>query len=220
MVTGLATMGPAGAHTSALFPSTYTLRLINQSQSSTDILVFQTDPSFSAKAVPLVWQDAPLNAGAQTALTWSPDYSVSLSDSANLKAGAVYRPVQTLSVTPGAPGEDGVDLTDANGVIGLHRVSPPSQSKDTLSLDELNKIPAADASVAIGMAGRPASALIAHANQSLRFAPHPSYWITSGNFTEGEVINPQTVSNPMRLHLGTNGELTVTLHPGGHWTTS
>jgi hypothetical protein len=216
----MAAMGPAGAHTSALFPTNYDLRLVNQTRSPTDIVVYQVDPAFSAAAVPLVWQDTRLNAGAQTALSWSPDYSVSWSDSANLKPGALYRPVQTLSVSPGAPGEDGVDLTDAHGVLGMHRVSPPSQSKGTLSLEELNKIPASDASVAIGMAGRPASAVIAQANQSLRFTPHPNYWITEGTFTEGEVINPQTVSNPMRLHFGTKGELTVTLHAGGRWTIS
>lgn len=219
-VVGLAAMGPAGAHTSALFADTYKLRLVNESQSHTDIAVYQVDPAFSTAAVPLVWQDAPLNAGAQTALTWSPDYSVSWSDSANLKPGALYRPVQTLSVSPGAPGEDGVDLTDAQGALGMHRANPPNQLKGTLSLKELNKIPAADASVAIGMAGQPASALTAEANQSLRFTPHPSYWITAGTFREGEVINPQTVSNPMRLHFGTKAELTVTLHPGGRWTIS
>src|SRR5580693_8423925 len=79
-VVGLAAMGPAGAHTSALFADTYKLRLVNESQSHTDIAVYQVDPAFSTAAVPLVWQDAPLNAGAQTALTWSPDYSVSWSD--------------------------------------------------------------------------------------------------------------------------------------------
>ena len=65
------------------------------------------------------------------------------------------------------------------------------------------------------MAGRPASPLNAEPDRTLHFTPHPEYWITAGTFTEGEVINPQTVSNPLRLHFGTKAVITVTLHQGG-----
>jgi hypothetical protein len=133
-----------------------------------------------------------------------------------LKPGALYRPDQTLSVSA----EDGAELTDTHGDLGMHRASPPEKADGKLSLEELSTIPANRASVALGMSGRPASVVKAEPNRTLRFTPHPTYWITAGSFTEGEVINPRTVSDPLRLKFGAKGAITVILHPGGHWTVS
>lgn len=220
ILAGTAVAGPAGARTAALYPDTYSLMVKNDSRSPTDIALYQSDPGLSASAVPLVWQEAPLNAGAQTDLSWSSDYSFSLSNSADLQAGAVYHAVQTLSVDPGMRRDDSAELTDSQGVLGLHRTSTPKRSADTLSLEEAKTITAGDASVALDVGGRPASAWKAEPNQTLRFTPHPEYWITAGTYTEGEVINPLTVVHPLRLHLGTKPVITVTLHQGGRWTVS
>lgn len=219
LLAGMAAALPAAAHTSILFADTYKLRVVNDSGSKTDFAVYQVDPGFSAAAVPLVWQDVPLNANAETGLSWNLDYSFSLSNSVDLKPGALYRPVQTLSVSPGAPREDRADLTDSHGVLGMHR-SPSMQSDGTLSLYTAKAIPTGDGSMALGMAGRPASVLKVEPNQTLTFSPHPSYWITAGTFIEGEVINPRTVSDALHLNFGRDGLITVTLHLGGRWTVS
>jgi hypothetical protein len=161
-----------------------------------------------------------MKANAETGLSWNSDYSLSWSNSTDLKPGSVYHPDQTLPVSPGVAREDGAELTDTHGVLGMQRASPPKQADGTLSLEELSTVPRGDASVALGMSGRPASVLKAEPNQTLYFTPHPNYWIKAGTFTEGEVINPRTVSEPLRLHFGTKGAITVTLHEGGHWTVS
>ena len=220
LLAGTVAAGPAEAHTSALYPTDYSLRVTNQSKTPADFAVFQIDPEFSGAAVPLVWQDVPLKAKAEAGLSWDASYSFSVSPSADLTPGAIYRPAQTLTVAPGVTQDDGADLTDAQGVLGLHRAGPSEQSADTLTLKEPSTIPTGAASVALGMAGRPASALKAEADQTLHFTPHPEYWITAGTFTEGEVINPRTVSHPLRLHFGTNAVTSVMLHQGGRLTFS
>lgn len=221
LVVAMASAAPALARTSALYSTEYTLEVRNNSTSVQDFVVYQSDPNLNANnASTLAWFVAPLKANARTDLSWNPDYSVSLSDSADLKVGAVYRPAQTLPVSPGAPGDDGVDLSYIGGVLGMDRAKSLDQSKGTLSLEEPRKIPRDDGSVALGMAGRPAFAWKAEPNHTLRFTPHPEYWITAGDFTQGEVINPQTVSNPLPLHFGKEAALKVTLHEGGHWTVS
>jgi hypothetical protein len=217
---GVAAAAPAAAHTSALYPTQYTLTVKNESNSQTEYAVYQTDPGFPSVAVPLVWEDVRVKANAETGLSWNADYSLSWSNSADLKPGSVYHPVQTLPVSPGVVREDGAELTDTHGVLGMHRASPPKQADGTLSLEELSTVPRGDASVALGMSGRPASVLKAEPNQTLYFTPHPNYWIKAGTFTEGEVINPRTGSEPLRLNFGTKGAITITFHKGGHWTVS
>lgn len=121
----------------------------------------------------------------------------------------------TLPVPAGAAREDGAEFTDTHGDLAMHRASAPEKADGTLSLEELRTIPAGRASVALGMSGRPASVVKAEPGQTSQFTPHPTYWITAGSFTEGEVINPHTVSDPLRLPLGAKGAITVILHPGG-----
>ena len=220
LLAGITAAGPAAAHTLALYPTVYTLTVRNESKSPTDIAVYQTDPGFSAAATPLVWQDVPVKANAETGLSWNSDYSLSWSNSADLKPGAVYRPDQTLSVSAGAARENAVELIDTHGDLGMHRVRPSEQADGALSLQALSTIPPGSASVALGMSGRPASVVKAEPDQTLRFTPHPTYWITAGTFTEGEVINPRNVADPLRLHFGDTGAITVTFHQGGHWTVS
>jgi hypothetical protein len=240
---GVAAAAPAVAHTSALYPTQYTLTVRNESTSYEQFAVYQTDPGISVAAVPLtsyeqfavyqttdlgvsvaavplVWQDVRMKANAETGLSWNSDYSLSWSNSADLKPGSVYHPDQTLPVSPGVAREDGAELTDTHGVLGMHRASPPKQAAGTLSLEELSTVPTGGVSVALGMSGRPASVLKAEPNQTLYFTPHPNYWIKAGTFTEGEVINPRTGSEPLRLNFGTKGAITVTFHKGGRWTVS
>lgn len=221
LVVAIGAAGPSDAHTSALYETTYTIHVRNDSNSFENFAVYQTDPDLPvANSYSLAWIVKGMLPSAKTDLSWNPDYSFSLSDSADLKAGVIYRSDQTLLVSPGTPGEDGVDLTYARDILGMVRAKSTNHSNGMLSLEEPRTTPRTSASVALGMAGRPAFAWKAEPNHSLSFTPHPEYWITAGTFTQGEVINPRTVLNPLRLQLGTKAVLTVTLHQGGRWTIS
>ena len=88
------------ACTLGLYPITYTLTVRNESQSRTDFAVYQTDPRLSTTVAPLVWQDAPLSASAETALSWNPSYSFSWSPSPDLKFGETYRPTRRCPSRP------------------------------------------------------------------------------------------------------------------------
>jgi GDP-D-mannose dehydratase len=61
-------------------------------------------------------------------------------------------------------------------------------------------------------------AVQARPNQSLTFSPHPKYYIAYGDYVEGDVIDVNSINNPLELPYPTGVyALTTTLNANGTW---
>lgn len=86
----------------------------------------------------------------------------------------------------------------------------------TLTVQESASIPMNLAAVGIALSGSTAYAVQAQPNMNQVFTPHPNYWITFGNYRQGEVLDAYQISNAAALNFPPGvTSLNVTLNPDG-----
>jgi len=111
-----------------------------------------------------------------------------------------------------------VTFDQVNGVYSFsNQAAGPSPG--SLTVVEGSGVGLDQASVGIGMSGSGTYAVQAQPNLQLTFTPHPVYWITFGNFTQGEVLDIQSLTNPAQINYPAgNYAMVATLNQDNTWT--
>ncbi|WP_309112228.1 hypothetical protein [Saccharothrix sp.] len=206
----------------------YTLRVVNDSTNLTDMCVYQQDPNIGAPNVmSLAWFTKPAYPTTTVVFRWTIDYSFIWSETGQLKPGVFFDASQ---IWPADPSIIGVaSERKAGNQIGFSHpsegaytfTSTPTANaqRGTLYIDENATIPLKEASVGIGMSGSGTFATQAQPNIHLSFTPHPTYWLTAGTYQQGEVLDVQSITNPVEIHFPPNVySMTATLHEDNSWT--
>lgn len=198
---------------------TYTLTVNNHSSHSDYLMVFQNDPgSFSPDAMAVAWFSKYSNPGPNVVVefTWTIDWGFSWADTGVLAAGVKY---VASDQREAGPTTNQITL-DYNGAFQFTNQGPgPDPSRFYIA--ETGNIPVdSSGSVGMTMSGSTVYATQARPNNNLTFSPHPSYYIAYGNYQPGEVIDVNTVNNPLRLDYQTGVySLGVTLNADDSWST-
>lgn len=194
----------------------YTLIFVNNSTNFADACVYQQDPNISsANPLSLAWFTKAAYPGTNVIFQWSINYNFVWSQTGTLAPGVIFtasqHPSADLSTT------NKITLTKVGGAYNFINQGPGTPG--TLNIIEDGTVPKYDASVGIGMSGFGTFVVQAQPNWNLNFTPHPEYWITFGTYTQGQVMDISSISNPQQIEFPENVySLTATLDSNNNWT--
>ncbi|GAB3003909.1 hypothetical protein [Saccharothrix stipae] len=201
-------------------PTKYSLTVSNESTQFQNLCVYQQPVDLGVRnAMSLAWLTAPAWPHTTVTFEWNVDYCFTWSYTGTLKPGVKFRAQEVRKANP-------QDLT-ANQVLfdyadGAHRFLSGrafgTAELDTLYIRELPTVPADTAAVGIGMSNSGVFAVQAQPNENLVFTPHPSYWLTAGTYTHGEVLDIEQISNSVELQYDAGFEMNAVLRPDNTWS--
>jgi rhizosphere induced protein len=205
----------------------YTLRVVNQSSNFFDMCVYQEDPDLGVPdALSLAWFAKPAYPTTTVVFRWGIDYSFIWSETGELKPGVYFDASQVWPADPSVNGVAGP--TKPGNQIGFSHpdknaytfTSTPTANARTGSLyiKEDNTIPLKRAAVGIGMSGSGTFAVQSQPNMNLTFTPHPIYYLAAGTFSEGEVLDIASITNPTDVQFPPGVfSMTATLLQNNSW---
>jgi len=195
----------------------YSVQFRNHSSNNGSVCVYQTQPDLSSNVMSLAWFTQYVYQTSTATYSWSIDYSFVWAETGELMPGITFLDTQNWSA----------DLSTTNKVTFTHDAQhgaytfkdQTAGSAGSLTIVEDNTIPLKQASVGIGMSGAGTFVVQAQPNLSLIFTPHPQYWITFGNYTQGEVLDITSITNAALLSFPTGVySLVATLNQDNTWT--
>jgi rhizosphere induced protein len=193
----------------------YSLVFVNQTGRSADVCLFQTGPdSGEPPLAPLAWLARKTYPPATVVFRWSRDYQLVWGDGGALVPGSIFLPSELwqANIATGT----GVILRYADGMYWFEPdPAKPLPGNLTVKVASVGHEPAA---IGIGMNGHTTMVTMAEPNTLTTFgAPH-TYSIAFGDFTEGEVLDPNAIPNAYLLTYPSGVfSMTAILEADGTW---
>jgi hypothetical protein len=193
----------------------YKLRVLNNSTNPGNICLYQSAPDTSiSNGLSLAWLSEYAYPTTTVTFDWTVDYQFMWAETGVVKPGVVFDASQLWET----------DLR-TNNMVTLHydqaytfQDQRVGQQAGSLVITQDHTIPLGMAAVGIGMSGAGVFACQAQPNMTVVFTPHPEYWITFGNFQQGEVLESTQITNQAKLDFPPNiYTLTATLNADNTW---
>jgi hypothetical protein len=195
--------------------TTYTVIALNHSTMNGNACVYQQAPNTAdSNVMSLAWFSKGMHARTRAEFKWSLDYSFLWSETGVLVPGVLFSASETLAATLGARVDFNHDGT------GYFFENETAGTPNKLSIAQGASIPSNQASVGIGMSGSGTFAVQAQPRMNAIFAPHPEYWITFGNISQGEVMDITSVTSQSGKIEFPNGvySMAAILNEDNTWT--
>jgi hypothetical protein len=196
----------------------YSVNFINNSQNQGSACLYQqsTAPSYGQPVFPLAWFVRSSFPGSQNNFQWTLEYSFVWAQTGMLMPGVTFSAAQQVSADP--TGNNLITFTQQNGNFQFGQTQRGYQS-GMLAIQSDMMVPPNQASVGIGMSGFVTFATQAQPNMTNVFTPNPIYWLTFGNYQQGQVLDPGNTGNAVQLNFSAGVYvLTVTLNPDNTYT--
>ena len=195
----------------------YSLTFANDSCNGADVCIYQEDPDLSnSRVMSLAWFTKFAWPTTRIKFTWTLDYSFVWDRTGTLEAGVVFNASQDWGANLSTTNQ--VTLTyDENAFTFRNQTAGGRQG--SLYITEDGTIPLQVGSVGIGMSGAGTFVSQAQPNWELVFTPHPTYWITFGNYTQGQVLDTLSISNAAEIQFPDNVyDMNAILNRNNTWT--
>jgi len=189
--------------------SQYSIVFQNNSSNFGNAAVYQTDANIGVPNVmSLAWFSQSAYPTTNIVFDWDVDYSFVWGETGVLIPGVTFSASQTWAADPVTANQ--IDLTFA-GQPTL--VTPPAftftnltaaGTAGSLTIAQDGTIPMNLGSAGLAVSGSPAFVAPAQPNINLVFTPHPSYWITFGNYTPGQVLDVESITNSAQIPFPPN----------------
>ncbi len=183
----------------------YTLIFINKTSQKTTACLFQKLKSVNfGKSMNVAWQTKMTHSNTRAQFKWSCMYDFVWGEPGKIKPHIIFAPSQILSANLDT--ENSITFTYQSGAYlfkNLGSTNPPNQ----FVINESNQLPNdQQAAVGIGMAKKPTNIIQALPNVNLCIRPNipPRYFITAGNYTQGEVLPNKFSITPHRVKFPSN----------------
>ncbi|WCN36603.1 hypothetical protein [Aneurinibacillus uraniidurans] len=195
----------------------YSITFLNKSTNSGNFCVFQEAPKVKdQKVLSLAWLTQMAHPNTKGAFEWNVDYSFVWSETGTLTPGVQFIANEVLPA--GLNKNNAVTLAYEDGAYRFVNQTTQSSS-DGLHIDQDLNIPFKEASVGVGMSGNSVYAVQAQSNLDLRFIPHSKYYITFGDYTEGQVLDTEAKTNAVEVQFDPGVySMTVILNEDHTWT--
>ncbi len=195
----------------------YSLIFVNNSTQTGDACVYQQDPTITDPSVmSLAWFSKAAAPTTSITFDWSIDYSFVWSQTGTLRPGVMFTASQNWPANLSSTNQ--VQFNKAGNAYTFQNQTKGAQS-GTLYINQDSTITPKEASVGIGMSGSGTFAVQAQPNVTAMFTPKPQYWITFGNYTQGEVLDITTITSEAAVDFGyANYSMTAILNPDNTWT--
>lgn len=195
----------------------YTLKFENQSRNIGSVCIYQTDLSANQdnNAISLAWFAKRTHPQTNVNFEWQADYSFVWSEIGELKPGIIFEASEVIAV----------DLQSLNKIMFDYKqeefffTSGGSNGQvGSLEISETCNIPFNTASVGVGMSGAGTFVKPAQPNMNIKITPHPEYWITFGNYEQGEVLDISEITNKQKIVFAPNQySITAILQEDNTW---
>lgn len=197
---------------------TYALNFKNNSSNAGDVCLYQTSPNLDMPNVmSLAWLARSSSPGMALQLQWQIEYAFVWGETGELVPGVVFRDSEMLPA--GLQGNNQVTLTFNQFYSFINQTAGPRSG--SLYILEDSTIPFNQAAVGISMSGAGTFVLPAQPNVSLVFTPAPTYWITFGNYTPGQVLDVESMVNSAQIAFPPGVyTMSAVLNPDNSWTVS
>lgn len=164
----------------------------------------------------LAWFAYPTYPTSRTTFQWTLDYSFVWGETGTLMPGVTFSADQQIAAS----------LNEANLVTFLQQYGSPQFTMPQfggqpgmLSIRCEASVPYGQYSIGTGMSGAASFAMQAMPNTTATFGTSPSYWVTFGNYRQGQVLDAHSITNAVQLNFPAGVyALTVTLNPDGTYT--
>lgn len=196
----------------------YSVTFINKSYNQGSVCIYQTNHSLEHDVMSLAWITKRVHPSTSVIFKWGLDYSFFWCETGELQSGIIFRASQvwladgeynnsvTYKYIDDAYTFDNLTHRDKNGIFYIKQDCT---------------IPHKTSSVGISVAGSGAFVTQAQPNLTLTFKLNPEYWITFGNFHEGEVLNLEEIYNKQNLKFSSSiRNICATLNEDNLWTIS
>lgn len=198
--------------------TTYNLIFKNNSDQVGDICVYQTDPNIKDPYVmSLAWYAKRTNPDVTDKFTWTIDYCYVWDETGELIPGVTFEASQTVGGD--LKENNSIEFTKENGAYQFDNLVTDKDYNGTLHIQCDDTVPPKEAAVGIGMSGAGTFVRQAEPNMGFSFTPHPQYWVTFGNFEQGQVIDITQISQVGQVQFPPNVySMTATLNADNTWT--
>lgn len=195
----------------------YQLYFVNNSTMSGSACVYQQDPNIGMPNVmSLAWFAKAANPNTKLMFQWNINYSFVWSQTGVLTPGVIFFASETVNADLSQNNKIGFSYQ--NDAFTFQK--PPTQGSQTgtLYINQDGNIPPNTASVGVGMSGSGTFAVQAQPNILATFTPHPQYWITFGNYQQGQVMDVGTITGAKKIDFPPNVYvMTATLNSDNTW---
>jgi len=197
----------------------YSITFSNNSSKKGTACLYQQDPNNLGNVLPLAWFARPAYPNMSVIFSWTIDFSFFWAQTGTLMPGVQVNPGQTIAA----------DIQNSNSIV-LSAPAPydfrfgtpqRGQQSGTFYITGDATIPPNTASVGIGMSGAGTFAMQAQPNYTNIFTPRASYWLTFGNYQQGQALDVDSISNSVEVSFpGNVYDMRVTLEPNNMFTVS
>ena len=196
--------------------ATYTINFVNNSGSAGSFCVFQQNPNSPNPGVfSLAWLAQFVNPNGKVSIGWNTDFYFFWAKTGRLKPGVIFNAGEALLADTNE--NNSVTVTKDNGNYQFIKQTKYVHGKFMITSDQNTAIN--QASVGIGMSGSGTFAVQAQPQMAFVFEPRPEYWITFGDFKQGQVLDASAINNPAQI-IFPHGifSMDVTLNADGTWS--
>ena len=202
-------------------PNSYSLTVINNSElTRPTFAVFAKLPADSSyDTLSTAWLTQPINAHSQYVFTWDITWGFVWSAQGT---GAGYQWSASGKLPANPVSQSGCAASFSYN--GDFQLTPDlhDPSGDKLWITDAPNIPLPSkqkSSVGVTLGGSPACVTDAGPNLGQTFTLHPTYYINSGSYVQGQMVDGSSVTAFQQLaYTGGNTALTATLNPDNTWT--
>jgi hypothetical protein len=190
----------------------YTLIFKNESPENLIGVVFQQPPPDNPSAMSLAWLVKPAFPKSSARFSWELDYGFVWANTGQLRPGVRFMPNQDFRA----------DLSNSNQISFNGTTfydQKPGPQPGSLVISEDPQVPFNVDAVGISLSGQALLANQAAPNRMDRYTPSDRYWIATGNFQQGEVLDAGSLRNAAQVSFPPGVDsMTATYNPNGTWT--
>jgi hypothetical protein len=199
--------------------SSYAVTFNNKSANFGVVCLYQADANANMPGMPLAWMCQPSAPDTYTTFQWTIDYAFIWDRIGTLVPGMIVKPSQMAPADPNAMNQ----ITFTRASPGMFEFTNPTQRQPlgSLIIQQDGTIPLNQLAVGISMSGSGTFAVQAQPNTTAVFTPRPSYWITFGQYTAGQVLDPGRIPNSAEIIFPPDVfTMTAALNADNSWTIS
>lgn len=196
---------------------TYTINFLNNSSSPGNFCIFQQNPNNPPPgSFPLAWLVQSANPHARVPISWNTDFYFFWAKTGQLMPGVIFNAGEAFLTSLAE--NNAITLTKQdNNYKFIDQKSGYQQGVLSVSTDTTTAFN--QASIGIGMSGSGTLAVQAQPNMTFSFSPIQGYWITFGEFKQGQVLNQSEIPNAVQI-VFPHGifSMNATMNEDGTWT--
>lgn len=196
----------------------YNLVFVNNSNLSGSACVYQDDPTLANQGfMKLAWFAKATHPSTQVQFQWSIDYCFVWAQTGTLTPGVKFLASETKPADLSTSNK--ITLDYVGGAFEFtNQVQGPNQGSLYIS-ESANIPPTNQASVGVGMSGFGTFAAQAGPNLQAVYTPHPKYYITFGDYNQGDVMDSTITTISAEIDFPPNTySMTAILNQDNTWT--